>query len=72
MMKARDFSRAFAAFDWIAVLPVSSPATGTAPPVSEHAEYDGSEKSEGYDGSKHIEPCLQFHHCLHVPDLAGG
>jgi hypothetical protein len=32
--------------------------------VSEHAEYDRSQESEGYDGSKHVEPRLQFHHCL--------
>ena len=33
-------------------------------PVSEHAEDDRSQESKGYDGSKHVEPRLQFHHCL--------
>jgi len=51
--------------EWPAVPPIllARPAPHTSP-VSEHAEDDRSQESEGYDGSKHIEPCLQFHHCL--------
>jgi hypothetical protein len=33
-------------------------------PNSEHAEDDGGKEGEGYDGSKHVEPCPQFHRCL--------
>jgi hypothetical protein len=33
-------------------------------PNSEHAEDDGGQEGEGYNGSKHVEPCSQFHRCL--------
>jgi hypothetical protein len=33
-------------------------------PNSEHAENDGREEGEGYDGSKHVEPRPQFHRYL--------
>jgi hypothetical protein len=33
-------------------------------PDSEHAEDDGGQEGEGYNGSKHVEPCSQFHRCL--------